>query len=74
MADVASALNDGKNVAVHCRQGIGRSGLIAAGILAASGVSPEDSIQAVSAARGIAVPETSGQVLWLRRLPAPTSF
>jgi len=74
MADVASALNDGKNVAVHCRQGIGRSGLIAAGILAASGVSPEDSIQAVSAARGIAVPETSGQVLWLRRLPALTSF
>jgi protein-tyrosine phosphatase len=74
MAEVASALKQGKNVAVHCRQGIGRSGLIAAAILSASGVSPENSIQAVSAARGIPVPEASGQVLWLQRLPALTSF
>ena len=33
LATVSSALGEGRNVAVHCRQGIGRSGLIAAGIL-----------------------------------------
>src|SRR5437660_7327201 len=28
MGEIANALQQGKNVAVHCRQGIGRSGLI----------------------------------------------
>jgi hypothetical protein len=55
-------------VAVHCRQGIGRSGLIAAGVLAASGTSPEDAIAAVSSARGLPVPETSAQRLWVQGL------
>jgi protein-tyrosine phosphatase len=68
MADVASSLDEGKNVAVHCRQGIGRSGLIAAGILATSGASLEDAIQAVSSSRGLGVPETADQRLWLEQL------
>jgi protein-tyrosine phosphatase len=68
LADVASALDEGKNVAVHCRQGIGRSGLIAAGILATSGMRPEQAIEVVSAARGIAVPETPDQRLWVQGL------
>src|SRR5947209_7311877 len=33
VCNIAAALEQGKNVAVHCRQGIGRSGLIAAGVL-----------------------------------------
>jgi predicted protein tyrosine phosphatase len=37
---ISDALENGKNVAVHCRQGLGRSGLIAAGVLAASGINP----------------------------------
>jgi protein-tyrosine phosphatase len=41
IASIAGALEQGKNVAVHCRQGIGRSGLIAAGVLVNSGVNPE---------------------------------
>jgi protein-tyrosine phosphatase len=70
IASVASALEEGKNIAVHCRQGIGRSGLIAASVLT-SGVSPEDAIKAVSSARGLAVPETSEQRLWVLRLKTP---
>src|SRR5215469_7898398 len=31
-------LEAGRNVAVHCRQGVGRSGLIAAGVLIMSGI------------------------------------
>jgi Cyclin-dependent kinase inhibitor 3 (CDKN3) len=69
MADVASSLDEGNNVAVHCRQGIGRSGLIAAGVLATSGASLEDAIKAVSSSRGLDVPETADQRLWLEDLP-----
>jgi protein-tyrosine phosphatase len=71
MAGIAGALEEGKNVAVHCRQGIGRSGLIAAGVLATSGVSADDAIKAASSARGLAVPETSEQRLWVLRLKTP---
>ncbi len=35
--DIVEALDVGKNVAVHCRQGIGRSGLIVGGVLVAAG-------------------------------------
>ena len=35
--DIAGAFEQGKNVAVHCRQSIGRAGLIAGGALIASG-------------------------------------
>jgi predicted protein tyrosine phosphatase len=68
IATASSALGEGRNVAVHCRQGIGRSGLIAAGILANSGVQPEQAIKIVSDARGLAIPETTEQRLWVERL------
>ena len=68
MASIAGALEEGKNVAVHCCQGIGRSGLIAAGVLMTSGLSPEQAIQLVTAARGVEVPETSAQRLWAQQL------
>lgn len=44
MARLARELEEGKNVLVHCRQDIGRSGLIAAGILATSGMNPDEAI------------------------------
>jgi protein-tyrosine phosphatase len=67
-ASIRSALEDGRIVAVHCRQGIGRAGLVAAGVLAISGVKPADAIQVVSSARGVPVPETSDQLLWVEGL------
>ena len=70
MASIAGALEEGKNVAVHCRQGIGRSGLIAAGVLMTSGLSPQQAMEAVSSARGLAIPETPEQRSWAQQLPA----
>ncbi len=58
------------DVAVHCRQGIGRSGLIAAGVLVTSGVPAGKALEVVSSARGQIVPETPAQVAWVRQLPA----
>lgn len=61
-------LKAGKKIAIHCRQGIGRSGLIAAGLLVASGVDAETAFRQVSGARGLPVPETAEQKQWVREL------
>ena len=57
-------LAEGKSIAIHCRQGIGRSALIAACLLVLSGIDPEMAFRRVSAARGCSVPETSEQRQW----------
>ena len=67
---ILGALERGKSVAVHCRQGIGRSGLIAIGALMSSGIGVEKAIEVVSRVRGMKVPETSEQVQWLHHLPS----
>ena len=61
-------LKAGKRIAIHCRQGIGKSGLIAAGALVVSGVEPETAFRQVSAARGLPVPETVQQKEWVKEL------
>jgi protein-tyrosine phosphatase len=60
-----NALHDGKSVAVHCRQGIGRSSLITAAALMAGGMEPARALEAVRRARGVAVPETEPQRRWI---------
>jgi len=64
---VSRRLERGENVAVHCRQGIGRAALFAAGTLMAAGKSPEAALEAVCSARGVNVPETQEQRDWLQR-------
>lgn len=44
-------LQDGKRVVIHCKEGIGRSGLIAARMLIEFGVAPENAINMVKQAR-----------------------
>jgi protein-tyrosine phosphatase len=62
---VTRALTKGKNVVVHCRQGIGRSGLLATCLLVRNGMSPGAAVDIASAARGISVPETTEQRNWI---------
>jgi len=59
------ALTKGKNVLIHCRQGIGRSALIAAALLVRAGVDTETAFERVSIARGVPVPETTEQRDWV---------
>jgi len=68
--DVHDELQRGKNVLVHCRQGIGRAGMVAASLLVLDGSEPRAAIEEVSNARGVPVPETPDQVQWIYRLPA----
>src|SRR5438128_9158121 len=68
-ADFVKRLEDllaqGKTVGCHCRQGVGRSALIAAALLTSTGLSPEAAFQRVSAARGCPVPETAEPRQWV---------
>ncbi|MGD0760128.1 MAG: dual specificity protein phosphatase family protein [Candidatus Sulfotelmatobacter sp.] len=66
-------LLEGKNVLVHCRQGIGRSGLVAACLLVRNGMSPGAAVESVSAARGVSVPETAEQRDWIDHYAAALS-
>jgi protein-tyrosine phosphatase len=62
---IDAELSAGKNVVVHCRQGVGRTGLIAACLLIAKGQTPTSAVDTLSAARGNPVPETDEQRRWI---------
>lgn len=62
---VKGILVAGKNVLIHCRQGIGRTGLVAACLLLGDGMSPGAAIEKISAVRGVPVPETTEQREWI---------
>jgi len=55
----------GKNVVLHCRQGVGRTGLVAACLLLSAGYKPAPAVALLSEARGVPVPETPDQRRWL---------
>lgn len=65
---LGNVLDQGKHVGIHCRQGIGRSAVIAASLLVVSGLDPEIAFQRVSDARGVSVPETPEQREWVIEL------
>ena len=55
----------GINTLIHCRAGIGRSGLLAAAVLLHGGRSVQQAFTQVSHMRGCQVPETAQQGDWL---------
>ncbi|MBE7377138.1 cyclin-dependent kinase inhibitor 3 family protein [Pseudomonas lopnurensis] len=65
-ARIAELLGSGRNVAIHCKGGSGRTGLIAARILIDRGVPRQDAIAAVQALRPKAIrhPAHAG---WIER-------
>ena len=67
---IDAELAAGKNVVVHCRQGVGRTGLVSACLLIGKGLSPEKAVQSLSAARGNPVPETEEQRRWIDQYAA----
>lgn len=55
----------GSNSLIHCRAGVGRSGLLAAAVLMHQGRDAQQAFARVARARGMPVPETSAQGSWL---------
>jgi protein-tyrosine phosphatase len=62
---LTNALRVGKNVAVHCRQSIGRSAMITAATLIAGGQDVDTALNTIARARGYEVPETHEQRQWI---------
>ena len=63
---IMETLARGGTVAVHCRQGVGRSALIAAAALVGEGREATEAIDVIRTSRGVDVPETDQQRAWLR--------
>lgn len=63
-----TALQAGKNIAVHCRQGIGRSSLLVASVLVSEGEDPEEAFRRIEKARGRPVPDTVEQREWVAQM------
>ncbi len=65
--ELSSEVLQGKNIAIHCFAGIGRTGLTAASILIKQGLQVDSALITLSRARGQRVPETLEQISWLHR-------
>jgi protein-tyrosine phosphatase len=62
---VVAELRAGRGVGIHCRIGVGRSASLAVCVLAALGVPVEAAWAAVQQARGLLVPDTPAQRVWV---------
>lgn len=58
-------IHAGSPALIHCRAGIGRSGLLAAGVLMHGGRDAQQAFARVAHRRGMPVPETAAQGDWL---------
>jgi protein-tyrosine phosphatase len=67
---ISTLLRAGHGVGVHCRAGIGRSGMVTAGVLMALGQSSAEAIATVSRARGVSIPDTVEQAGFIAGLAA----
>jgi protein-tyrosine phosphatase len=65
LARLHGILASGGNAVIHCRQGVGRAGLLASCMLVFEGWPAREAIRAVSEARGVEVPETPDQLAWV---------
>jgi protein-tyrosine phosphatase len=62
-----TALLNGSSIAIHCRAGVGRTGLVSGCLLRMLGVDRKEIFHILSRARGLAVPDTSAQVEWVEK-------
>jgi protein-tyrosine phosphatase len=68
LREIKAELERGRNVVIHCRQGVGRSGMIASALLVLGGATPSEAMRRVSESRGMTVPETRAQSDWLQAM------
>jgi protein-tyrosine phosphatase len=70
IGELTEELRDGRHVVAHCRMGIGRSSMVAAALLMANGMAPQDAWTAIREVRGMEVPDTSEQRTWIEAVMA----
>ncbi len=72
LAQLHAELLQGHAVAIHCRAGIGRTGLVAGCMLHLLQVPYEDIFHLLSRSRGLAVPDTAAQADWVEKFARTT--
>lgn len=65
VAELATRLRCGRAIVLHCRAGIGRTGLIAACVLCELGIGSAKAFAMLSTARRVQVPDTQEQETWV---------
>ena len=64
--NIYSQIVEGYNTVIHCRAGIGRTGIVAAGVLLHCGFKPDEAFKHISIKRGVQVPDTDEQYNWIK--------
>lgn len=59
-------IDNGCSIVIHCRMGIGRSSIIAAAVLLRYKLKVQNIIETICSIRGLKVPDTDAQLLWLK--------
>lgn len=65
LTGLADRRAEGKQIAIHCRQGVGRSSLMAASLLTMRGMAAPQAFELLATARGRPVPDTEEQRAWV---------
>ena len=63
--ELTHRIRSAEPVYIHCRAGIGRSSLVAAGVLTHLGIGATQALSLLRKARGLAVPDTDAQRQWI---------
>lgn len=67
-------LKQGRNLAIHCYAGIGRTGVLAGSLLIRDGMTAQAAIELMSKIRGRNMPQTQAQYDFLIAQNSPASF
>lgn len=65
LQQLSTSLSEGRHIAFHCRQGLGRAALMAASLLVLASFIPQQAFDLLSQVRGYVVPETEEQKAWV---------
>ena len=66
-SDLHRHLVNGESVGIHCKSGIGRSGMHICALLGKLGFGFEEALRLIEIRRGLAAPNTSEQLDWLKQ-------
>ncbi|MFT5157571.1 MAG: protein-tyrosine phosphatase [Bacteroidia bacterium] len=68
ITEINSKLENGENVIIHCRMGIGRTGITAASVMIKNGWKTEQAFKLLSELRTLEMPDTKEQIEFVEKI------